>query len=164
MNDLISRQDAIEAIRQLPNMGIHWYISAEAVFDVLLKLPSAYEWIPCSERLPNKSEDAKKFLVTKSKIESYSDADEWYTKEDRWVTIEMFFTNPDKFSQVWYDNTNIIAWMPLQEPYNIGKKEIEKLYKCPKCKEITSIKTNKCEYCNTDLSKERLENEDKKNN
>lgn len=33
--------DAIEAIRKLPNAGIHWYVSAEAVFDVLLKLPSA---------------------------------------------------------------------------------------------------------------------------
>ena len=33
--------DALEAIRKLPNAGIHWYVSAEAVFDALLKLPSA---------------------------------------------------------------------------------------------------------------------------
>lgn len=37
--DCISRQDAIESIRKLPNAGIHWFVSAEAVFDVLLKLP-----------------------------------------------------------------------------------------------------------------------------
>ena len=35
--------DALEAIRKLPNAGIHWYVSAEAVFDALLKLPSAEE-------------------------------------------------------------------------------------------------------------------------
>ena len=39
--DTIYREDAIEAIRRLPNAGIHWYVSAEAVFDALLKLPSA---------------------------------------------------------------------------------------------------------------------------
>lgn len=37
---MIYRQDAIEAIRKLPNAGIHWFVSAEAVFDALLKLPS----------------------------------------------------------------------------------------------------------------------------
>lgn len=40
-DDLISRQAAIEATRKLPNAGIHWLVSAEAVFDALLKLPSA---------------------------------------------------------------------------------------------------------------------------
>ena len=33
--------DALEAIRKLPNAGIHWFVSAEAVFDALLNLPSA---------------------------------------------------------------------------------------------------------------------------
>lgn len=33
--------DALEAIRKLPNVGIHWFVSAEAVFDALLKLPLA---------------------------------------------------------------------------------------------------------------------------
>lgn len=40
--DIIYREDAIEAIRRLPNAGIHWYISARAVFDVLFGLPSAH--------------------------------------------------------------------------------------------------------------------------
>lgn len=31
--------DALKAIRKLPNAGIHWLVSAEAVFDALLKLP-----------------------------------------------------------------------------------------------------------------------------
>ena len=41
MSDLINRADAIEEIRRLPNAGIRWFVSAEAVFDVLLSLPSA---------------------------------------------------------------------------------------------------------------------------
>ena len=48
--DTIYREDAIEAIRRLPNAGIHWYVSAEAVFDALLKLPSAQpEIIHCRD-------------------------------------------------------------------------------------------------------------------
>lgn len=39
--DIIYREDAIEAVRRLPNAGIHWYVSAEAVFDTLFGLPSA---------------------------------------------------------------------------------------------------------------------------
>ena len=39
--DTIYREDAIEAIRRLPNAGTDWYVSARAVFDVLFGLPSA---------------------------------------------------------------------------------------------------------------------------
>lgn len=38
---MIYLDDALEAIRKMPNAGIHWFVSAEAVFDALLKLPSA---------------------------------------------------------------------------------------------------------------------------
>lgn len=51
MNDLINRQDAIEAIRKLPNAGIHWFVSAEAVFDVLLKLPSVEPLTDAEKRI-----------------------------------------------------------------------------------------------------------------
>ena len=52
MRDLIDRDEAIEAIRTLPNAGMRWFVSAEAVFDKLLNLPSVYpeqkngQWIP----------------------------------------------------------------------------------------------------------------------
>lgn len=38
---VIYLDDALETIRKLPNAGIHWFVSAEAVFDALLKLPPA---------------------------------------------------------------------------------------------------------------------------
>ena len=33
--------DAIEALRKLPNAGLRWFVSVESLFDVLLKLPPA---------------------------------------------------------------------------------------------------------------------------
>ena len=41
MSDLIDRDEAIEAIRKLPNAGTRWIVSAESVFKVLMQLPSA---------------------------------------------------------------------------------------------------------------------------
>ena len=48
--DTIYREDAIEAIRRLPNASTNWYVSARAVFDVLFGLPSAEpEIIRCKD-------------------------------------------------------------------------------------------------------------------
>lgn len=38
---IIYLDDAIEAVRCLPNAGMHWYVSTESVFDALLNLPPA---------------------------------------------------------------------------------------------------------------------------
>lgn len=38
---VIYKQDAIDAIRRLPNAGMHWFIPAEAVFKVLSEMPPA---------------------------------------------------------------------------------------------------------------------------
>lgn len=64
--------DAIEAIRKLPNAGIHWFVSAEAVFDVLLKLPSAKEQSELGEwvyeerkRLDDETDDGPLYVTQK---------------------------------------------------------------------------------------------------
>lgn len=117
MDDLISRQDAIETIRKLPNAGIHWFVSVEEVFDALLKLPSAQpeqRWIPCSERPP---EEECYVLITKEpfKIKGYEQevikakrsADprsgkiEWWSPEFGTLT-----------------NKAVLAWMPLPGKYS----------------------------------------------
>lgn len=50
MKDLISRQNAIEAVRKLSNAGIYWFVAAPAVFNALLKLPSAQpEIVRCKD-------------------------------------------------------------------------------------------------------------------
>lgn len=37
---LIDADALIEKIRKLPNAGIRWFVSAEAVFDTILKAPT----------------------------------------------------------------------------------------------------------------------------
>ena len=50
MDDTISRQAVLDAIRRLPNAGIHWFVSAESVLKVVLNLPSAQpELIRCKD-------------------------------------------------------------------------------------------------------------------
>ncbi len=41
---LIDADALIEKIRKLPNAGIRWFVSAEAVFDTILKAPTIESW------------------------------------------------------------------------------------------------------------------------
>lgn len=85
--DLISRQDAIDAVlKRDAGCGID---SAEVIKD----LPSAPQWIPCSERLPK--EDGR-YLCTYSDFGTCVDFG-LYT-DGQWI-IEP------------------IAWMPLPQPW-----------------------------------------------
>lgn len=122
MDDLISRQDAIETIRKLPNAGIHWFVSAESVFDALLKLPSVQSeqrWIPCNERLPEYFEpvntwDGHCYSVEK-RIPYIRDEDGKPIKAEWWVSDDY-----DEEETDYYPNLRdgaAIAWMPLPEPY-----------------------------------------------
>ena len=103
MDDLISRQAAIDAvIKRDANCGID---SAEVLKD----LPSAQQWIPCSERLP---EENGQYLIT-VKYEHVDDYEDIYSEHGEWVDgkWDMFlFGHCGKVE-------NIIAWMPLPSPY-----------------------------------------------
>lgn len=86
--DLISRQDAIAIATQ---EGAYGYISAQE----LAEMPSAQQWIPCSERLP---------------------------KDKQRVIIQMYngYMEIIEFSAIGLTD-HILAWMPLPEPYKGGK-------------------------------------------
>ncbi len=112
MSDLISRQAAIEALFDW-EMTYDWddhcreedpkpaYIVSPS--DVIEQLPSAQQWIPVTERLP---EEEKAVLVTTdwgflyiAEYEMFSDG------EGRWSeTVEGRFIDA-------------MAWMPLPEPW-----------------------------------------------
>lgn len=115
MNDLIDRQAAIEAIRKLPNAGMHWFVSAEAVFDVLLKLPSAQHWIPYSERFPE-AEKKTYWICTNT----------GYQCECRWTNNVYGLGESGRWGWSVFDipqYTEVVAWMPLPEPYKEGSRE-----------------------------------------
>ena len=115
MMDLIRRQDAIDEIKALYEW--HDTVTEDRVVDHLKRLPSAQQWIPCSERLPEKDGDYLAFA-------------KWDIDEDFSVQIIPFDSCLEKFG-VWREYINpfslgfegselieaeeVKAWMPLPE-------------------------------------------------
>ena len=102
MEDLISRQAAIDAASE----GCFELRGVFARIEEKLKaLPSAQpepKWIPCSERLPKARTEV---------VVSYTDdsGDRRYTSSG-WLNKEYWIVD--------YEINNfVVAWMPLPEPY-----------------------------------------------
>ena len=133
--DLISRQAAIDALDALCDRECEYSKQQRSfmcgacrlgsAFDVIDELPSAQpeqRWIPCSERLPEKS---GRYLVTRKfntfsslwarvYILNYSDL-MGLKKEKIWWS-----GNVGKSDFETYDD--VLAWMPLPKPYNAETK------------------------------------------
>ena len=126
MSDTISRQAAIDAIDRLdiPEDMCVFEILSHIELEIG-NLPSAQpeqRWIPCTERLPEKS---GRYLVTRGSnvcgslwdkvdILNYSDL-MGLKKEKIWWSGNVGKIDFEKCDHV-------IAWMPLPEPYKIGKE------------------------------------------
>lgn len=101
MNDLISREAAIAAMAEA-------YEDTDAE-HILRKIPSAQQWIPVSERLPEHQQEV-------------------VIKTMNGVTEVMRFCNCyfERFgmdeSIDWYAQNEVEVWMPLPEPYRGGTK------------------------------------------
>ena len=133
MDDLISRQQAIDAIHC--NIVVTGRENAELVAktigefaDRIKALPSAQsepQWIPCSKKMPDEHEwlGTKKFGTTIS--------DEVYVtfeneKGERFCRHMSFqngeLSRHDQFHiDTWFKGSKPIAWMPLPEPYKPNK-------------------------------------------
>lgn len=105
MDDLISRQAAIEALRRAEALtrafGYH------NVIEAIREVPSAQpeqRWIPVSERLPEKGE---RVLATVNFDDPFvCEIDYWEdAKKAEWDMEQMNFVE------------SITAWMPLPDPY-----------------------------------------------
>lgn len=108
MDDLIWRQDAIDAIKEFKHGATEWRDEQEERSDIWLglrvkKIPSAQQWIPCSERLPEKE---GQYLVTLDFAWGKEiEMGDWFIFEDghgEWV-------NPNSHVTV--------AWMELPTPW-----------------------------------------------
>ena len=97
MDDLISRQAAIDEVNRLAKFfweKWHEYApSTIAVTDALKEIPSAQQWVPCSERLPD--QNGKYLVVGRQKA----------------INILKFDGGR------WYGKWGVVAWMPLPSPY-----------------------------------------------
>ena len=123
MSDLISRGDAIKAVL-VSNLSActvfgrseEGMATAKELIQVIKKLPSVQpeqRWIPCSERLPEKKR--KTYWVC-------TDAE--YQCECRWTNNRFGFGESDNWGWSYFDvpqYTEVIAWMPLPEPYKEDK-------------------------------------------
>ena len=95
MSDLISRQAAIDATWFEPSYTDPLNVLTE-VRDRLKALPSAQQWIPCSERLPERE---GWYLISLGE-KTYGGAD-----------VDMYCKGWVKYG------THVLAWMPLPDPY-----------------------------------------------
>ncbi len=119
MNDTINRQAAIKYL--MTNMN--WYDEdgyetdedekEDAIKDLINGVPSAQQWIPCSERLPE-SEDMyqipdKRYLC---QLEAYG--------QRKFCVCSRLKGAVSAFWD-WYGvpfkDSEVVAWMPLPEPY-----------------------------------------------
>ena len=113
MDDVISRQAAIDAINQICPIDTEYdctLLDRVDVRCVLTDLPSAQpeqRWIPCSERLPK--------------------VRQWVLCQCRAGIIDVLRLTDDG---CWYRKSNeiymsgfVLAWMPLPEPYKRGEQD-----------------------------------------
>ena len=105
--DWISRQAAIdEAYDVVIDGDVFRVVQVETLYG----LPSAQQWIPCSERLP---EESGRYLVTNA----YADNNEinvvdfnYYNAEQGWWQTDCIDPDDDEYEFN-------LAWMPLPEPW-----------------------------------------------
>ena len=118
MGDLINREDTLTAFADYVGSGMSMN-DYEALWDIVEKMPSVKQepkWIPVSERLP---EEAYGCLVT-------IEIDNVLTGECV-PTILNYLVGYD--GETWNDSDGIplpyevIAWMPLPEPYKAESEE-----------------------------------------
>ena len=108
--DLIEREAAIKEIRKyfagLP-IRVHY-----DMLELVRNLPSAHQWIPVSERLPS-SDD----WVIVTVLDESGDTPYRYTDLGWYLDAANCWIRDAK--QI----TDVIAWMPLPEPYKGEKDE-----------------------------------------
>ena len=112
MSDLIRRQDAIEVVEKYFSDVIS--LNPDVCTDGIRSLPSAWRWIPVSERLPDDVEIGEDFPIV-----IFCDSK---------GNIHVGFCEHTNYGVKWWHATQwesevygVIAWMPLPEPYKRGE-------------------------------------------
>lgn len=117
MNDVIYRQDAIDAFKVCATIGrgngksVAFKIAndyADIVRKRIDALQSAQQWIPCSEHLPKVDEPV---LVTDD------------SGGIKTVDVDRCGQYENSNERFWYYTQNAVAWMPLPEPYRAERRE-----------------------------------------
>ena len=93
----------------------------DKIIEIIEAQPKAYEWIPCSERLPEDNEKAEYYDSVIVTLENGRVVDGCYRNHDKewWVNAE----DGEPYSI--NATGHVIAWMPLPEPYNADREKVE---------------------------------------
>lgn len=100
--------DGDKLIEEANKDGAYGYVSVKEIADAPTIEPYG-TWIPCSERLPKDAEEYHVTQYNKNAVTEYCDG---------YRTARIFFDDNG-----WWDDIDvlagweIIAWMPLPEPY-----------------------------------------------
>jgi hypothetical protein len=120
--DVIDRQAALEAMDTWDKFGCDpdgklvrydddkyyiQYVHYEDMVHAIKHLPSAQQWIPVTERLPEKS---GLYLVT--------------TPYDKLMPVHSRYFNKRGEQSFWsgHPMNEVVAWMPLPQPYKGGQE------------------------------------------
>ena len=119
-DDYISRQAAINAIGNIPDYddGMVFEALSHAIRDIAL-LPSAQpeqQWIPCSERLP----DIKEHHVSEPCIVYCSNGAYAFAELEENIFGQVGW-NCERDDEYHGAVGEVVAWMPLPEPYEEGE-------------------------------------------
>lgn len=104
MSDLISREEVVKGIKLSCLGKSDVLIARDAILRYIERIPSAPSWIPVAERLP--------------------EVGEWVIVCDTTGDVDMNIKNDSgEFFKEWGSKKEIVAWMPLPEPYKEGNNE-----------------------------------------
>lgn len=74
------------------------------------------KWIPVTERLPE--EDGEYITTVEDDEVNFVTSNNWRKNKQEWG----FWTSDERFYEGWCRVKNVVAWMPLPEPYNGGEQ------------------------------------------
>ena len=103
MSDLVDRNAVIETLCDvICGEGVRCDISCstiDLVKEILSEEPKTGKWIPVEERLPKYGDQVLIYMCDEPEIGRYRNG-KWFVNYRGWV-----------------DGDDVIAWMPLPEPY-----------------------------------------------
>lgn len=125
MADLIKRDSALkgyDTVLSILDSAVNAVSEAKAIVLQYGSEP-AQQWIPCSERLPEK-EDV--YLVTFDKkclLENEADVSDMYWVDGKWqyAMIEHYEHKMPKLIVEPIEELKVVAWMPLPKAYQEGE-------------------------------------------